>query len=172
MPRKIVLISAKRAYAKVGVVLKRNADQFRHRILRSFLQVSGLGGLLLRLTGEWCKRQGGNGGQKGSSHRRTPNLEAVKSQHLPHQLPTLQQMNSAIAKSRFLPTCEMATLWRALPVGASQPASWILSMSGSFQVLSNRGFSGPYRRNRTSNLPSALLGTQFDSLAAGAFGPK
>jgi hypothetical protein len=39
----------------------------------------------------------------------------------------------------------------------------------SIQVLSKNGFSGPYRRNSTSNCPLALVGTQFDSLPVGAW---
>ena len=48
----------------------------------------------------------------------------------------------------------------------------IFSMSGSFQLLAKKERSGPYNRNRTSNLPVALVGTQFFSWPAGAFGPK
>ena len=38
--------------------------------------------------------------------------------------------------------------------------------TASSNVLSNRGFSGPYNLNRTSNFPLALVGTQFDSSPA------
>jgi hypothetical protein len=39
----------------------------------------------------------------------------------------------------------------------------LFSMSGSFHVLWNNGFSGPYRRNITSNPPLLFVDTQFDS---------
>ena len=39
-------------------------------------------------------------------------------------------------------------------------------------LMSTKGFSGPYKRNSTSNCPLGFVGTQFASLPAGAFGPK
>ena len=56
---------------------------------------------------------------------------------------------------------------------APYPApSETFSMSGSFQVLANNGFSGPSKRKSTSNCPPARIGIQFDSWPAGAVGAK
>src|SRR6266850_1106164 len=46
------------------------------------------------------------------------------------------------------------------------------STSGSFHALSNSALVGAYSRNISSNLRAGSVGTQFDSLPAGAFGPK
>src|SRR4029077_5386471 len=46
------------------------------------------------------------------------------------------------------------------------------STSGSFHAFSNSALVGAYSRNISSNLRAGSVGTQFDSLPAGAFGPK
>lgn len=56
--------------------------------------------------------------------------------------------------------------------GVCQPVQSIRSTSVSFHSFSKNALVGPYSRTMSSNSRAGSVGTQFDSLPAGAFGPK